>query len=146
MKRSFRIITIVGLLGLALVAGLSFGGPKPALAAAPTVLATGQLPQIAQGDLIFRMVDLTLDPSDQVVTHKHGAGMTYAINGAHVLTVDGKATKLSPGQAGWIGDQATHSHATDASSPTRFLFIYLWPASQKGAPMAPGFRDACAWS
>ena len=32
MKQSFRIITIVGLLGLALVAGLSVGGPKAALA------------------------------------------------------------------------------------------------------------------
>ena len=129
-----------GMLLVVFVVSLALAGS--ALAAAPTVLATGQLQQVAQGDFIFRVVDLTLDPSDQVVTHKHGAGMMYAINGVNVLTVDGKATKLSPGQAGWIGDQVTHSHATDGSAPTHFLFMYVWPASQKGAPMAPGFRDA----
>jgi MYXO-CTERM domain-containing protein len=129
-----------GMLLVVCVVSLALAGS--ALAAAQTVLATGQLQQIAPADLIFRVVDLTLDPSDQVVTHKHGAGMTYAINGPHVLTVDGKATKLGPGQAGWIGDQVTHSHATDGSSQTHFLFMYLWPASQKGAPMAPGFRDS----
>ena len=125
---------------VAFVVSLALTGS--ALAAPPAVLATGQLAQVAPGDFIFRVVDLTLDPSDQVVTHKHGAGMAYAINGAHVLTVDGKVTKLGPGQASWIGDQLTHSHATDGSGPTHFLFMYLWPASQKGAPMGPGFRDA----
>ena len=60
-----------------------------------------------------------------VVTHKHGAGMTYAISGPHELTVDGIASSLNPGQAGWIGDQVVHSHASDGTTPTRFLFMYL---------------------
>ena len=128
------ILFLLFTLGLALAA--------PALAAPPAVLSTGHLAQIAPGDFIFRVVDLTLAPGDAVVTHKHGAGMTYAISGSHVLTLDGIATRLNPGQAGWIGDQAVHSHASDGTTATRFLFMYLWPASQKGAPMAPGFREA----
>jgi quercetin dioxygenase-like cupin family protein len=115
---------------------------RTALAASPPTLATGHLAQIGDGDWIFRVVDLTLDPNAPVVTHKHGAGMTYAISGPHVLTREGKTTTLNPGQALWVSDQITHTHATGGITPTHFLFMYLWPASKKGAPLAPGFSAA----
>lgn len=125
---------------LSAIIGLAFA--HSALAAAPAVLATGRMAQIPTGDLIFRVVDLSLEPGDSIVSHKHGAGMTYAVGGPNVLTLDGKSTTLSPGQALWVGDQVMHSHATDGKARTHFLFMYLWPESSKGAPMAPGFRDA----
>ena len=113
-------------------------------AAAPTsaVLAKGTLASLPDEDVIFRIVDLTLNPSDAPVTHMHGAGMVYAISGTHVLNINGSDTSVQAGQAAWVENQVSHTHGTDGQEATHFLFMYLWPISKKGAPMAPGFSNA----
>ncbi len=139
-----RTKTLAVLLILAAIFLANISSPLTARAAEPTstVLAKGTIAKLPDGDFIFRVVDLKLAPGDNAVSHKHGAGMLYAIDGPNELTVDNKTTTLNPGQAAWIDDQVQHTHASDGKTEIHFLFMYLWPGAKKGAPMAPGFREA----
>src|SRR5258708_21496087 len=139
-----RTKTLAVLLILAAIFLANISSPLTVRAAGPTstVLAKGTIAKLPDGDLIFRVVDLKLNSGDKMVTHKHGAGMEYAIDGPNELITDNKTTMLNPGETAWIDDQVQHSHATDGKTGTHFLFMYLWPGAKKGAPMAPGFQDA----
>lgn len=110
-------------------------------AAVSTTLARGTLPSIPAGDFIMRSIDLTLEATAPPHTHMHGAGMNYALFGPHLLTLDGTTTTLEASQAAWIGETARHSHGTNGTTASRWLFVLvLRPASERGAlaPPVPG--------
>ena len=109
----------------------------PLAAAANTqqsVVARAQVAQLPAGDLIFRFMDLTVPAGQPAVTHMHGAGFTYAVDGTHVFTAAGKETLLAPGQAAWIGAQDPHGHGAVTGASSHFWFILVGPAATKGTP------------
>lgn len=119
--------------------------PQPFLATSPTttLLAKGTLPAIPDGDFMFRVVELTQAPDDPAVTHQHLPSMVYAIDGPHMMTINGKQNPLSPGQATWINDQEPHSHGSDGKTASHFIAISLPLANTKGTlRFSPEFRNA----
>jgi quercetin dioxygenase-like cupin family protein len=87
---------------------------------------------------MFRIIDLTLEAHTAAITHKHGAGMNYAMSGPHLLTEAGQTTTLDVGQAAWVGEQAEHTHVTNGATASRWLFMFvLRPVSERGTPIAP---------
>jgi len=135
LSRRITPVLLVGLLTLLALA------PHPAATAAgSTVLARGTLASIPEGEFIFRSFAITLEATAPPLTHVHGTGMNYAVAGPHLLTLDSQQTTLQPGQAAWIAEQVEHTHATNGTTPSRWLFLYvLRPASERGAgaPVAP---------
>ena len=109
----------------------------PLAAAADTqqgVVAQAQAAQLPAGDLIVRFLDLTVPAGQPAVTHMHGAGFTYAVDGTHVFTAVGMETPLAPGQAAWIRAQEPHGHGAAGGASSRFWFVLVGPAATKGTP------------
>jgi quercetin dioxygenase-like cupin family protein len=109
----------------------------PLAAAADTqqrVVAQTQVAQLPAGDLILRFLVLTVRAGQPAVTHMHGAGFTYAVEGTHLFTTAGKETPLAPGQAAWIGAQEQHGHGAVAGASSHFWFVLVGPAATKGVP------------
>jgi LPXTG-motif cell wall-anchored protein len=87
---------------------------------------------------MFRIIDLTLEAHGTAITHKHGAGMNYAVSGPHLLTEAGQTRTLDVGQAAWVGEQSEHTHVTNGATASRWLFMFvLRPVSERGTPIAP---------
>lgn len=117
-----------------LIAMLSVVAPVVAADTRQTVIAQQQVAQLPAGELIFRFMDLTVPTGQPAVTHMHGAGFTYAVEGTHLFTAAGKETPLAPGQAAWIGAQEPHGHGAVAGASSHFWFILVGPAATKGTP------------
>lgn len=117
-----------------LIATLSVIAPVAAADTRQTVVAQQQLAQLPAGDLIVRFMDLTVPLGQPAVTHMHGAGFTYAVEGTHLLTAAGQETPLAPGQAAWIGAQEPHGHGAVAGASSHFWFVLVGPAATKGTP------------
>lgn len=128
------ILTSLGVLLLA-IPGLAHDESAPIT----TVLSQGTLPNLPDGDLMFRIVDLTLNPGTPGVTHAHPAGAFYQIEGTQMLTIEDDMAMLQPGQGAWVDAGITHTHANDGADGMHFLFMTVAPMAAKGTPILPGF-------
>lgn len=119
---------------------------SPALAADTTELSRGALASIPDGDFIYRVHAAYWDPNDapiSMLTHAHGGGMSYTVEGTHVMTMEGHTMATGASSAAWIPGQITHTHASDGKAITRILFMFaLYPAAQKGTPLPPTVRNS----
>ncbi len=140
MRRCFKIVqppprrlgAVTTAVAIAMLAVL-----WPLAAAADTqqrVVAQAQVAQLPAGDLIVRFMDLTVPAGQPAVTHMHGVGFTYAVDGTHLFTAAGRETPLAPGQAAWIGAQEPHGHGAAAGASSHFWFVLVGPAATKGTP------------
>jgi hypothetical protein len=84
-----------GMVGLAVLACLLVAPATAWANSQQTTLARSGGVQLPAGDLIVRVLDLTVPADQPAVTHMHGAGFTYAVAGAHVFTAGGNET-VSP--------------------------------------------------
>lgn len=128
-RRIGAVVTAVAIATLAVL--------WPLAAAADTrqgVVAQAQVAQLPAGDLIVRFLDLTLPAGQPAVTHMHGAGFAYAVNGTHLITAASVETPLAPGQAAWIGAQEPHGHGAAAGASSHFWFVLVGPAATQGTP------------
>jgi quercetin dioxygenase-like cupin family protein len=123
-----------GMVGLAVLACLLVAPATAWANSQQTTLARSGGVQLPAGDLIVRVLDLTVPADQPAVTHMHGAGFTYAVAGAHVFTAGGNETVLAPGQAAWIGAQESHGHGARAGATSHFWFILVGPAASRGTP------------
>lgn len=128
-RRMGAVIAAVALAALAVLWPLAVGAETQ-----QRVVAQAQVAQLPAGDLIVRFMDLTVPTGQPAVTHMHGAGFTYAVDGTHVFTAAGKETSLAPGQAAWIGAQEPHGHGAAAGGTSHFWFVLVGPAATKGTP------------
>lgn len=133
------ILLSLGVLILA-IPGLAHAELEPTT----TVLAQGTLPNLPDGDLMFRIVDLTLNPGTPAVTHAHPAGAFYQIEGMQMLTIVDDMAMLHPGQGAWVDAATTHTHANDGTDGMHFLFMTVVPMAAKGTPILPGFDESFA--
>lgn len=117
-----------------LIAMLSSIVPTMAADTQQTVIVKQHVAQLPTGDLIFRVMDLTVPAGQLAVMHMHPAGFTYAVDGTHLFTAAGQETPLAPGQAAWIGAQEHHGHGAVAGASSHFWFILVGPAATKGVP------------
>ena len=68
------------------------------------------------------------------VTHSHERSFIYAADGATTFSVDGNTFTLEEGQAGWVSEDATHTHSSGSFWEIRLT------APGTGAP--EGLEDA----
>lgn len=137
MKRALRTMrvalgSVLAVVGTALLL-LAAGQPVAAASTFNTIAAARSV-QLPAGDLIFRFLDLTVPAGQPPVTHSHGAGFTYAVDGTHVFTAGGRTVSLGPGQAAWIGAQEEHGHGAVTAAPSHFWFVLAGPAASAGTP------------
>jgi quercetin dioxygenase-like cupin family protein len=120
---------LLAVIGVALApAGVSAQAPAQA-----TVLAQGR-EELAAGEWLFRVNDNVLPPGEPGVTHAHASGFDYAVEGTHVLTVDGAERVAAQGQATWVGPQQEHTHGSLNRAGMRFWFVAFRPAATRGVP------------
>jgi len=136
------VLLILASLGVLLLAipGLAQDESAPIT----TVLSQGTLPNLPDGDLMFRIVDLTLNPGTPAVIHEHPAGAFYQIEGMQMLTIGDDMAMLHPGQGSWVDAATTHTHAKDGTDGMHFLFMTVVPIAAKGTPILPGFDESFA--
>src|SRR5438067_8137439 len=91
-------------------------------------VARAQVAALPTGDVIARFLDLTVPAGQVAVTHAHGAGFAYALEGTHVLAAGGREMPLGPGRAAWVGAQEAHGHGGAAGAASRFWFVLVGPA------------------
>jgi LPXTG-motif cell wall-anchored protein len=89
------------------------------------------------GDRFVRLADVPLAAGGAPVTHAHPPGFAYAVVEPHALTIAARRTLLSPGQAGWVGNQEEHTHARGSDAAGRFYFVGVFPAAARGV-IPPG--------
>jgi quercetin dioxygenase-like cupin family protein len=124
-----------------LIIGFLLAATTNVFAIQSTVLAKGNLPGLPDGGLLFRAIDITVDPNDPPVTHEHGPGMQYALEGPMVVTENGQPKTYDQGQAAWVVG-TTHTHSTVGGTASRYLVLSIFPIALKGTPPLPGFRKA----
>jgi quercetin dioxygenase-like cupin family protein len=74
-------------------------------------LATGPVKGLPQGADFFSMLELPQAPGAVLGPHAHVAGFAYSLHGVETLTFDdGRTIRVGPGEAGFMGAQAAHSH------------------------------------
>jgi quercetin dioxygenase-like cupin family protein len=98
------------------------------------VIARAHVAGLPAGDLVVRFLELSVPAGQAAVSHGHGAGFTYAAEGAHVFSVGGRDAVLSPGQAAWVGAQEMHTHGGLGGAASRFWFVLVGPAASRGTP------------
>ena len=146
IRPNFNLLVFCCVLGaLGIVGTLALAAP-PASAAETTVLSRSALASIPDGDFIYRVHGAYWDPNDppiSMLTHAHGGGLAYTVEGTHVMTMEGHTMATEAGSAAWIPGQITHTHASDGKAITRILFMFaLYPAAMKGTPLPPTVRNS----
>jgi hypothetical protein len=94
----------------------------------------GRVPPAPSVELIFRFFHMVIPAGSAPVTHAHGAGFVYALDGKHVLMIDRMERALDPGQADWIPAQRQHTHAAAEGRASHYWFIQMGQAGARGAP------------
>lgn len=130
-----RLAILAGLLLLVSLTGTTsaqdMGGDALGAKAKLTPLAQQDASKL-QGPLVWVAHESELE---EAVTHSHERGFIYAVDGPTSFSVGGDTFTLREGQAGWVGEDATHTHSGGGS----FWEIRL-AAPGTGAP--EGMEDA----
>ncbi len=112
---ALRSAILVALLALACAAGPAsaqdMGGDALGAKAKLTPLAQQDAGNL-QGPLAWVAHEAKLDVA---VTHSHERGFIYAADGPTTFSVGGDTFTLREGQAGWVGEDATHTHSGEGS-------------------------------
>jgi len=139
--KSVKLAQLRRLLVALLAMGFLLAATANVFAMQSTVLASGTLPGLPEGDWLFRAIDIMVDPSDPPVTHEHGPGIQYALEGPMGVSENGQSRTYEQGQAAWVVG-TTHTHGTAGGTPSRYLVLSIFPIRLKGTPPLPGFRKA----
>jgi quercetin dioxygenase-like cupin family protein len=132
--QSPRRLAIGGAVAIVALAALGFLAPRisPPLAAssvtATRMLATEPAQALPQGVDYFSILELAQAPGGVLGPHAHPyAGFAYSLKGvASVNFADAPAIRVMPGEVGFIGTQAAHSHLNaDDRLPSAFLGLLI---------------------
>ncbi len=96
--------------------------PAPTLASSTTMLANGPA-AVPAGQFCIGIANIPQAPGG-AITHAHVAGFMFVLAGVHTLQIAGKPdVNSSVGQASFVGDAVTHTHANLQSTPNSWDFI-----------------------
>lgn len=105
-------ISLVTLLAVVWVWPRLSGTPGGASLTATRTLATGPVQALPQGAAFFSIVELPQPPGATLGPHAHVPGFAYSMNGVETIQFeDGRTIRVGPGEAGFMGTQAAHSHS-----------------------------------
>lgn len=83
--------------------GMGLGG-----SAQVVLLADGRLESLAAGPLAWVAYEAV--PGNSPGPHRHPPAFIYAVDGSLTLTLERRTTALRPGQAAYVGQNASHTH------------------------------------
>jgi hypothetical protein len=138
---SWRVSVALGLTAITLLT------PTPSGLAAPAVITSGLTRDVlGQQDVAsfppqpvnILVSEGMVSPDVDAVTHSHGMGWLYVVQGAHMLTVAGRRSQVDPGTAAWIPDGVEHTHDWNRPQPHKFWFISIGTSQPASVP--EGFR------
>lgn len=127
--------------GLVLVLGVTSLGRTSIVAqnaVISTALAEAQLASMPAAPVNVRISEASFEPGATALTHSHGGGWVYVVQGAHVLTMAGRTETFLPGQAVWTPAGVAHTHDWDRTQIHKFWFIGT--ATNQPPTLPPGFR------
>ena len=130
--RTHRVVGIVrpgGLLtlGVALIVGGWIANSPTSLGQAPAgvesrVLATGPAKALPEGAVFVSVIELPQAPGATLGPHAHVPGFAYVLRGRETISFPGQPTvELDPGQGGFMGALAIHSHENRNRVPAAAL-------------------------
>ncbi len=103
-----------------------------------TVLGEAQMASPPAAPVNVRVSEGLFQTSAPPLTHSHGAGWVYVIQGTHILMMAGRTETFQPGQAVWTPAGIAHTHDWDRTQAHRFLFIGT--ATNQPSAVPSGFR------
>lgn len=137
---------ILSLLVVVAVNGLACGGaatPTGSPTANPnaaavgftsTTIADGSIAALPTAPLYINFLDVPQAPGAST-QHAHVAGIVYAAVGAHRFTDQtGRMFDSLPGQGGFIGQDAVHTHSNPGTAPIQWYFIAIRNVGGRIAP------------
>lgn len=93
-------------------------------------LSTGQVDALPKGDLLANILSAS-QPAGSSVTHKHVASFIYEVNGTQTIQEQGGAKQtLNPGDAVFIKNDVTHTHANPGKTTNQWYLIALRPVTE----------------
>jgi hypothetical protein len=111
-----RIVVAAGALAVAaLVVGAwlisRVGAPWPASPARQSQPFAGPVQALPQGAIFVSIIELPQAAGSSLGPHAHVPGFAWSLDGVETINFhDGSALRIGPGQAGFMGAQAVHSH------------------------------------
>ena len=118
-------VVVVGAISL-VVARLNVAQTGPPATAART-LATGPVEALPEGASFLSIVQLPQPPGGILGPHSHFPGFAYSLTGVATMTFDdGRAIRVGPGEAAFIGAQEAHAHLNvDDRVPAAALAVLI---------------------
>jgi quercetin dioxygenase-like cupin family protein len=104
-------ISIVAVLAIVLVVARLDVTPTGSSVTGTRTLATGPVQALPPGVAFFSIIELPQAPGATLGPHAHVPGFAYSMKGVETLAFDdGQSIRVGPGEGGFMGTQATHSH------------------------------------
>lgn len=135
MKNAGAVRTIVPGGAIVLVIFLGIGLvisrlDQPPTGSAPTttrMLARGAVQSLPDGPAFVSIIELPQAPGSTLGPHAHVPGFAYSLDGVETITFhDGRTIHVGPGEAGFMGAQAPHSHLNvDGRRPAAALAVLI---------------------
>ena len=126
------VMLLIGTVALATPAAAQ--STPPAAAIIRTVIATTKLPSVTDVPLYFRVVSVTLSPSEKSSVSAAN-GILYQMSGSTEVAVDNQAATLKSGDGVFIPGGRKVTLTAGSGVPSTFLHFILAPATDLDRPV-----------
>jgi quercetin dioxygenase-like cupin family protein len=129
----FRTTGILVLGAMALAASATAQTTPSPSAITRTVIAATKLPTVTDVPLHFKVVSVTLPPSEESGVSASN-GILYQISGSTEVSLDGEAKMIRTGEGLFIAGGKTAALKAGSGGPSTFLHFFLAPAVDLDRP------------